>query len=873
MQARDITVDGIVQGVGFRPFVARLAREMGLAGWVSNATDGVHIHIEAPRDDARSAGEKGARELLDEFARRLEEEAPAAARIVSLEVRDAACDARGTSAARFEIRPSDSDGMRSTLVSPDLATCDACLAELDDPADRRYRYPFINCTNCGPRFTIIEDLPYDRPVTSMRRFEMCPECAGEYADENDRRYHAQPDACFECGPRLWWLDGESTGGSGSADGSVRAGGDGESLSVKLDEDGALELERGHITREESDEIISRAARELAGGHIVAVKGLGGWHLACDATSEEAVRRLRDRKRRPTKPLAIMVADVDMAKSLARVGDEEERLLTGPERPIVLLERREMGTDGSAGGHAYEGSGAEGDSVRNSTNSPAAGDLAPSVADPLPEIGVMLPATPLEHLLLAEVDRPLVMTSGNVSGEPIVSTDAEALSKLADIADGYLGNNRAIVARYDDSVERVLADGTVQLVRRARGMAPTPLVPARRRPAAEDPAVTTNKTEFLPHVSGGGELTGGGEPTGGGTPVIFAAGPEQKATIAWSVPAAAPDPEAPEAPGAPPDQLASPARIHLSQHLGDLETLGAWSAWEEARVRYERLFALEPAAIACDMHPEYLSGKWARERAADKGLPLIEVQHHHAHIASVLGEHGIDGPVIGIALDGTGYGDDGTIWGGEVLIASRESYRRFWHLPAFRLPGGETAIRRPARTAQALLCDWDELPPMLVDAAAQVADGSRELLGDDEGRIVHAMLEADVNSPVCTSAGRLFDAAAALLGVCTEPGYDGEAACLLEAAARNRDAHTHEEALAFHDWLVGEVVGACESARDETGIRTIAASGGCMCNRLIAAGLKRELEGRGFELLVNRELPPNDGCIAYGQAIVAAARCS
>ena len=850
MQARDITADGIVQGVGFRPFVARLAREMGLAGWVSNATDGVHIHIEAPRDDKRAADEEGARELLDEFARRLEEEAPAAARIVSLEVRNAVCDARGTSAARFEIRPSDSDGMRSTLVSPDLATCDACLAELDDPTDRRYRYPFINCTNCGPRFTIIEDLPYDRPVTSMRRFEMCPTCAGEYSDETDRRYHAQPDACFECGPRLWWLD----------EGDAR-----DIPADALDDTGALTCERGHITREESDEIISRAARELAGGRIVAVKGLGGWHLAVDATSEEAVRRLRDRKRRPTKPLAVMVADVDMAKSLARVGDEEERLLTGPERPIVLLERREMGEA------AYKGSGAGGDSVGNSTSSPAAGDLAPSVADPLPEIGVMLPATPLEHLLLAEVGRPLVMTSGNVSGEPIVATDAEALSKLAGIADGYLGNNRAIVARYDDSVERVLADGTVQLVRRARGMAPTPLAVARIRPATEVSTTAMNKTRFLPHVSDGGKLTGGGKPTGGDAPVIFAAGPEQKATIAWSVPPAAPDPTSAPDPTATPDPAATPARIHLSQHLGDLETLGAWSAWEEARQRYERLFDLHPEAIACDLHPEYLSSKWARERAARDGVPLIEVQHHHAHIASVLGEHGVTGPVIGVALDGTGYGEDGTIWGGEVLVADRTDFERFWHLPAFRLPGGETAIRHPGRTAQALLCDWDELPPMLEEAAAAVTDGTRALLGDDERKVVAGMLEANVNSPTCTSAGRLFDAAAALLGVCTEPRYDGEAACLLEAAARNENSPAHEEALAFHDWLVGEVVGACESARAETGIRTVAASGGCMCNRLLAGGIKRELEGRGFELLVNRELPPNDGCIAYGQAIVASAR--
>ena len=797
MLARELQVNGIVQGVGFRPFVARLARQLGLCGWVGNSVDGVRVHVEAASAEA-----------LDAFEQRLAADAPPAARIVSLR----AWPAEPQGLSEFRIRASNTAGTRDTLVSPDLATCDECLAELFDPEDARYHYPFINCTNCGPRFTIIEDLPYDRPVTSMKRFAMCESCAAEYADETDRRYHAQPDACFACGPRLWWVKAEDVAAARG----------------QLDADGALVCGREHLGREESDALVQRAAEALAAGEVLAIKGLGGWHLACDATDQAAVARLRARKRRPTKPLAIMVRDVHAARALAGVSTAEEALLTSRERPIVLLQRQ-----GAAAGGPV---------------------LAEGVAGVLPEVGVMLPSTPLQHLLLRALDVPLVMTSGNVSGEPIVATDAQAFEALAGIADAFLGNNRAIVARYDDSVTRMLDGGREQLVRRARGLAPAPLLLPEGAPGATGPCV-------------------------------FAAGPEQKATFAW----------------------AAGARVYVSQHLGDLEHLGAWDAWEQARARYERLFGLRAEVLACDAHPEYLASKWARGQAEREGLPLLEVQHHHAHIASVLGEHGLEGPVIGVALDGTGYGSDGTIWGGEVLIATRAGFERFWHLPCFTLPGGAAAIRQPQRTAYALLVAGDAAAAAAGGGTAGEDAATRALLAPfrsgnpqwtgflerlQNRPVLDTMLAKGLNSPLCSSAGRLFDAVAALLGVCEQPGYDGEAACLLEAAARRelakanmsiaqwatrfaRDAHEHDAgpltALRFHELLVRAIIAQCERARRAHGLATVAASGGCLANRLVAAGLAAGLSTRGFSLYTNKELPCNDGCIAYGQAIVARAK--
>ncbi len=758
MQARRIHLNGIVQGVGFRPHVVRCARALECTGWVLNDSHGVEIQVQHESDG-----------VLDDFEKTLVDDAPAAACILQISSQANACE----NLPGFSIRASTHDDHASTLVSPDLATCDACVSELFDPQDRRYRYPFINCTNCGPRFTIIEDLPYDRLVTSMSAFEMCPQCAAEYADVADRRYHAQPDACFDCGPRLFFMD---------------AGADTES---GFDDDGALILERRHLTREESDAIIAQACERLRAGDVLAIKGLGGWHLACDACNEGAVGRLRTRKRRPSKPLAVMVRDLDMARAHAKVSEREASLLESPARPIVLLERK--------------------------PGSP----IAMNVAGDLPEIGIMLPATPLQHLLMHELDTPLVMTSGNRSGEPIVATDREALDALRHIVDGFLGNNRAIVARYDDSVMRIDADGEEQMIRRARGYAPAPLILWR------------DVSPVPP------------------SPTIFATGSEQKATFTFL----------------------DGKRAYVSQHLGDLEHLGAMRAWEEARERYERLFDTHPQVIACDMHPEYLASKWARDYAHEHDLPLIEVQHHHAHIASVLGENELQGPVIGIALDGTGYGTDGTIWGGEILVAARGEFERFWHLPGFALPGGAAAILNPERTAYALLRAYSELSDPFFGQFALDNPQFANFFEHLENRaLLDQMIDKGLNTPVCSSAGRLFDGVSALLGICAHPGYDGEAACLLEAAAwRERESDSPLTARTFHEGLTGAIIEQTVRAHDETGIRNIALSGGCMVNRILSSQLRERLGDLGFEVYVNRDLPSNDGCISYGQAIVCRAR--
>lgn len=779
MQARRIHLNGIVQGVGFRPHVVRCARMLGCTGWVLNDSHGVEIQIQHEDDG-----------VLDEFEKTLVDDAPAAARILEISAQASVFE----DLLDFSIRASARDEHTSTLVSPDLATCDTCVSELFDPQDRRYHYPFINCTNCGPRFTIIENLPYDRPMTSMGTFEMCPQCATEYADVANRRYHAQPDACFECGPRLWWVgtNSEAERALPLVETVLTPRGNALSASVSeavleggFDDEGTLILERQHLTREESDAIIGYAAQQLRAGGVLAIKGLGGWHLACDACNEEAVGRLRTRKHRPSKPLAVMVRDIEMAHAYAKVSEREAELLESPARPIVLLERK--------------------------PGSP----IAANVTGDLPEIGLILPATPLQHLLMHELDTPLVMTSGNRSGEPIVAIDHEAFDALGTIADGFLGNNRAIVARYDDSVARVTDDGSVQMIRRARGYAPAPLI-------------------LVPSAA-----------------AILAAGSEQKASFTFL------DDE----------------RAYVSQHLGDLEHLGAMHAWHQARGRYEQLFDTHPQVIACDMHPEYLASKWAREYAREHDLPLIEVQHHHAHIASVLGENKLQGPVIGIALDGTGYGTDGTIWGGEILIATRGEFERFWHLPGFSLPGSAAAILNPERTAYALLKAYGELDDPFFGQFSLDNPQFASFLERLENRtLLDQMIEKSINSPLCSSTGRLFDGASALLGICAHPGYDGEAACLLESAAwREHDDTRPLTARAFHEGLINAIIEQTLRARSETGINDIALSGGCMVNRILFSQLCERLGDLGFTVYTNRELPPNDGCISYGQAIVACAR--
>lgn len=803
-----IHVTGIVQGVGMRPFVYREAMAHGICGWVLNAGDGVHIEAHAPAD------------ALDAFVAALSEHAPAAARVEHVEVVGLA--ANGWDAANeqgFRIVASQDQTAHTTLVSPDIATCNDCLRELFDPADRRYHYPFINCTNCGPRFTIIRSLPYDRAATSMDCFPMCPRCAAEYADPLDRRFHAQPDACFDCGPHITWRE------AGEAAASPAVG----------------------TTRETSDAIIDRCVELLADGGIVAIKGLGGFHLACDASNEQAVAELRRRKRRSNKPLAVMVRDLADVERLCHVNDVERGLLAGSIRPIALLRRR---------------------AICESGGSPDALALAPSVAHNLPEVGVMLPYTPLQHLLLAAAEargmHALVMTSGNLSEEPIETDDDLAWEHLvaAGIADALLGNDRAILSRYDDSVVRVV-DSAVMPVRRARGYAPQPLP--------------------LPALNGAPSC-------------VLACGPQQKATIALTR-----------------EGTNGEATCFVSQHIGDVENGGTFDAWNAACTRLEDLFDLTPAALACDLHPSYLSSQWAREQARKCNLPLVEVQHHHAHIASVMaeaiaaGQLTTDARVLGIVFDGTGAGTDGTIWGGEFLIAGLGGFARAAHLRTWALPGGAASVRDARRNAFALLSELDLLEH----------PGAERLLGDldEQTRSVTAtMIERGINSPRTSSMGRLFDAAAAILGICGQATYEGEPAIELEAAAwralssestcptgnmasfsvtessRPDDCHVLNSKSLIEELLegIGADVPAGQLALDfhvavarssahiaseicaREDIDAVALSGGVFMNRLLLQLLTRELKSMGLTVLVPHSVPVNDGCISYGQAAIARA---
>lgn len=818
IEALDIHVTGVVQGVGFRPFVYRAAKRNLISGWVLNAVDGVDIHAE------------GEAHLLDSFVLELSENAPSASQVREIDMKEVPLQG----CQGFQIRFSDDAAQEeTTLVSPDLATCDDCVRELFDPSDRRYRYPFINCTNCGPRFTIIDKLPYDRPSTSMKGFRMCPECAAEYADPLDRRFHAQPDACFACGPHVSWkLDGSD----GVAWGT---------------------------TREESDAIFAHAVELLSQGGILAVKGLGGFHLACDASNAQAVARLRARKRREGKAFAVMMRDADDARALCRVDDAERRLLESPQRPIVLLRKRPGAV------------------------------FVPKLADALPELGVMLPCTPVQHLLMRDfaeivaargVEEPpmLVMTSGNLHDEPIVTDDAQAHATLSGIADAFLGNDRPILSRYDDSVVRVIAAGTagdaVQVIRRARGFAPAPI-----------------KIDSSPS---GASASSAGSDDRRNSGTVLAVGPEQKSTLAYA------------------RRGSKGAEAFVSQHVGDLEDASVFDAWLEAKGRFAKLFRLAPCALACDMHPEYLSSKWAHEQASRQGIPLLEVQHHHAHIASVLGENDLDGAVCGIAFDGTGYGVDGRIWGGEVLLANRQAFERFANFAYVPMPGGAAAVKNPLRMAYGVLWEFD-----LLDHPG--AAPALEALGGEAAGVCERMIERGLNTPYTSSVGRLFDAASALLGICPHPAYEGEPAILLEAAigslseasvpadadARTRyrievikntatsestaqdtsvlllDAAptfkallddraagvpTAEIARRFHDAFAQAIVDVAELCRALYGIGAVALSGGVFMNRYLIEHALAALEQAGFTVAVNRDLPPNDGCVSFGQAVVACA---
>jgi len=752
-----VRVEGIVQGVGFRPFVHALAGRLGLAGLVGNDAGGVFVEVE------------GAAETVERFLEALATEAPPLAVIERL----TATPLAPTGGHGFAIAPSQAGGERQTLVSPDTATCADCLRELADPADRRYRYPFINCTNCGPRFTIVRDVPYDRPATTMATFEMCADCAREYSDPADRRFHAQPVCCPACGPALALLDREGRPAAGDP--------------------------------------LAEAAARLREGAVVAVKGLGGYHLAADAASEPAVAALRARKHREDKPFAVMVADLDTARALGQVDPAEAAMLTSPRRPIVLLRRRPPGS-GAA--------------------------VAASVAPGNRSLGVMLPYTPLHHLLLAEVGRPIVLTSGNVSDEPIAYLDDEARERLGGIADWFLTHDRPIHVRADDSVVRAFGGRELPL-RRSRGFAPQPLgLP----------------WPFPRHV--------------------LACGAELKHTFC----------------------LAKDGHAFLSNHIGDLENYETYRSFTEGVEHFRRLFAVEPVVVAHDLHPEYLSTKYALEL---EGVGLEGVQHHHAHVAACLADNGEPGPVLGVAFDGLGYGPDGTIWGGELLVADLESFRRVGHLELVPMPGGTAAIKEPWRMAAAWL-----------DAAFEGRVPQRlNVVGRNRARWerVVALARSGTASPATSSAGRLFDAVAAILGVRDTINYEGQAAVELEQLADPSETAAYRVritgpdvdggllrlggtdlvravvsdvtagvaaplvAARFHNGLAGATVAACQQLRDTTGLGTAALSGGVFQNMLLLERTVAALEQEGFRVLVHSRVPPNDGGISLGQAAVAAAR--
>jgi hydrogenase maturation protein HypF len=756
---RRIRVRGQVQGVGFRPHVWRLAHELALVGWVRN--DGEGVEIEA----------QGAAAAVDALLDRLRRQPPPLARIASVEAHVAPCgDSRG-----FVIERSRG-GRASTAVTPDTAVCDACLAELFDPTDRRWRYAFVNCTHCGPRYTITRALPYDRPNTAMAGFALCPDCRAEYESPADRRFHAQPNACPVCGPRLKLVDAA-----------------GEPL-----DDGV-------------DPIAATVAR-LARGEIVAIKSLGGWHLACDARSAAAVTRLRARKQREEKPFALMLANAASAQAWAEVDAAERTLLESPERPIVLLRKRD-GCDAAL----------------------------PGVAPGLAWLGVMLPVAPLHWLLFHEAaGRPAgpgwmaqpqpaawVMTSANPCGEPIVRDDDEALMRLRGIADAWLGHDRPIVNRCDDSVVR-LAGAAPQFVRRARGVTPQSIRLARAGPS------------------------------------VLAAGAGLKTTVC----------------------LTRGAEAYVSAHVGDLDNAATCRAFDDAVERLCDLLQITPEVVACDLHPDLYSTRFAAALAHRRGLPLVAVQHHHAHLAAVAAEHGLAAPLLGLALDGVGLGDDGAPWGGELLRIDGARMRRLGHLAPLRLPGGDRAAREPWRMAAAAL-----------HRIGRQGEIARRFAAQPAAIALSTILDRGLNAPWTSSAGRWFDAAAGLLGVKSVAAYEGQAAMLLEglaerhgrcepradgwrliddgnldltptiAALADADDPAHAAASFHATFAQGLAQWALRAARDQ-GLADVALGGGCWLNRLLNAAVTEHLEAAGLRVWQARQVPPNDGAISLGQAWVA-----
>jgi hydrogenase maturation protein HypF len=744
-------VTGTVQGVGFRPFVYRLAEELGLAGWVLNDTRGVLIEAEGASPD------------LARFLERLRTEAPPLAAIEAIVPEEAS--PRGE--AGFRILESSEAGRPAAPVSPDAATCPDCLRELRDPRDRRFRYPFVNCTNCGPRFTIVEGVPYDRPLTTMAGFEMCALCRAEYEDPLDRRFHAQPTACPRCGPAVRLID---------ADGGEAPVGD-------------------------AGDAVAAAAAALEQGAIVAVKGLGGYHLACRADDDAAVAALRSRKHREERPFALLAADVAAARRLVDLGAEEEALLISPARPIVLAPRR-----------------------------PDAA-VAAAVAPHAPEFGVMLPYSPLHHLLAGDFGVPLVLTSGNVSDEPIAYRDEDALRRLRGNADLFLTHDRPIHMRTDDSVLRVVGVG---------GRRPLPL----RRSRGYVPGAIELPLECASE--------------------ILACGAEQKNAFC----------------------LAKGRRAWVGHHIGDLKNLETLASFSEGIAHFERLFAVEPQVCAHDLHPDYLSTRYALERG---GVELVGVQHHHAHLAACLAEHGELGEAVGAIYDGTGLGPDGVIWGGELLRGGVSSFERAGHLTQVTLPGGEAAIREPWRMA----CAWltaagDSAAPARPTALADAVDGR-------DWRNCARVAAGGFGSPATTSMGRLFDAVGAICGAAPRVAYEGQAAVELEAMADPAERGRYEidgleagpavlalveeiedgiapatVAARFHNTIAAATAEACSALASSSGTEVVVLSGGVFQNRLLLEAAAALLTRSGLRVLVPEVLPPNDGGIAFGQVAVAAA---
>lgn len=747
-----VVVSGVVQGVGFRPFVYRLATQLGLTGWVANTAAGVVVEVEG---DPRA---------IDELCRKLRQDPPPLARVHGLTRGDV--PPRGEDG--FRIVASGDHGTVRVAVAVDTAPCEACLRELEDPLDRRFRYPFINCTDCGPRYTIIRRLPYDRPHTTMAGFGMCEACAREYHDPADRRFHAQPNACPDCGPHLW----------------LRAPG------------GPVVAER--------DAALQDTIGRLQAGQVVAVKGVGGYHLACRADDPTAVTRLRQRKRRDDKPFAVLVADLDTARRLAELTDADARALTAASRPIALVPRR------------------------------SDADLAAGVAPGLADIGLMLPPSPLHHLLARQVAVPLVLTSGNVAHEPIAHRDDDASDRLAPLVDGILGHNRPIHIRCDDSVVRAMPGGPI-VTRRSRGLAPTPVT--------------------LP---------------GGAGPAVLAVGAHLKNTVTVTR-----------------DDVA-----YVSHHIGDLDHPAAHQAFHQAIDHLLKLYRITPEVVAHDLHPDYHATQFAHEL----DLPLVPVQHHHAHIASCLVEHGREAPVLGIAFDGLGLGTDGVLWGGEFLIADLRDFTRVGHLCEVPQPGGDAATREPWRMATAWLA-----ATMGPDVAAREASGL-----DPRASDLVAVLDSPL-TPRTTSIGRLFDAVAALVGLVHHVTYEGQAAMLLEAAAAPVDPASvatdvptcsigaevldarplvaavrewlaegrsvPDVAARFHAALAADVSTLAADLARRHGMDTVALSGGVFQNRRLATLLQSRLRDNGLTVLTHRAVPCNDGGLSLGQAAIARVRRS